>query len=92
MNDAKLIENLGIFGIAIARAINDTANREHITVEFRQTVRTPVNEQGQLGHYVGDMHHRFGVKSVQDAWPEIVRRATAYQQLEAQLEKDKKDN
>ena len=100
MNDARVIEELGIHGITIAPALNDTANSNRITVEFWQEVRTPfafdtadrAKATGQLvgkhGYYCGKMSHRFAVVSIQDAWPEIQRRARAYQEMESQLAKE----
>jgi hypothetical protein len=88
MNDARIIEAYGIFEIGIARAINDTQNSNSITVEFSQTIRTRSKPDGSArsgGAYIGKVCHRFGVKSFQEAWPEILRRAKAYQEIEAQL-------
>lgn len=88
MNDAQLITKLGIFGISIAKAINDTTNKDCITVEFKQSVKTPdVNDEKSI--YFGLMNHRFNVNSVAEAWPEVVRRAEAYQTLEVQLSQKK---
>lgn len=97
MNDARIIEELGISGITICPALNEVQNKDRILVEFRQSVRTPFKFDdadrratagkliGTHGEYLGSMQHRFSVYSVQDAWPEIVRRARAYQETEKDL-------
>lgn len=100
MNDARILEELGVHGITINPYINGAANTNRIIVEFWQEVRTPYifddadhkstvgKLVGKHGHYFGKMSHRFGVKNIQDAWPEIQRRARAYQILEATLSTD----
>jgi hypothetical protein len=97
MNDSRIIEELGVHGITIQPYMNGVANSDRIQVEFWQEVRTPYEFNdadrkstsgkliGKHGHYCGKMQHRFGVDSVQAAWPEIQRRARAYQQLEEAL-------
>ena len=98
MNDARIIESLGIYNIRIAEATNDCANSNRITVSFNQRLRVAYKVDqldrdsalgtivGDTGYYCGQIFHIFGVRGVAEAWPEMQRRALAYLGVEKELQ------